>query len=83
VWVSDIDGRSGKYLLPRNGHSRLAAETVSAFTGRIRYVCDSEAEAADFHRLIAFAVFAGIGSHTTYGFGAIEIECAQLPFAEW
>jgi hypothetical protein len=68
VWVSDIDGHSETQILTRRGgHGKV----ISGFTGRIRYVCDqgTDAEAADFGALIAFAAFAGAGSHTTYGFG--------------
>jgi hypothetical protein len=85
VWVSDIDGRSEATTLTRNvrrGASwRLEDETISGFTGRIRYVCDqgTDDEAATFNSLIAFAHFAGVGSHTTYGFGAIASEPTWQP----
>ena len=60
VWVSDVDGHSETQILTRRGGRR---EVVSGFTGRIRYVCDqgTDAEAADFSALIAFAAFAGAG----------------------
>ena len=75
VWVSDIEGHSEAHILPRRarhgGQWRLTEEVISGFTGRIRYVCDhgTDTEAADFGALLAFAAYAGAGSHTTYGFG--------------
>jgi CRISPR-associated endoribonuclease Cas6 len=75
VWVSDIEGRSEAHILSRRvrsgGRPRLVEEVISGFAGRIRYVCDhgTEAEAANFGALLAFAAYAGTGSHTTYGFG--------------
>lgn len=80
VWVSDIEGRSEVQILTRRvkkgGQWREEGEVISGFVGRIRYVCDqgSEAEAADFNALMAFAAFAGIGSHTTHGFGTAIAE---------
>jgi CRISPR-associated endoribonuclease Cas6 len=78
VWVSDVDGHSETQILTRRGGRR---EVVSGFTGRIRYVCDqgTDAEAAGFSALIAFAAFAGAGSHTTYGFGVTCIEPTWQP----
>jgi CRISPR/Cas system endoribonuclease Cas6 (RAMP superfamily) len=54
---------------------------VSGFTGRIRYVCDrgSDAEAGTFGALLAFAAYAGAGSHTTYGFGVVSPETTWQP----
>ncbi len=75
VWVSDLEGHSEAHILPRRarhgGQRRLTEEVISGFAGRIRYVCDhgTQAEAADFGALMAFAAYAGAGSHTTYGFG--------------
>lgn len=75
VWVSDIEGHSEAHILSRRargrGQSRFTEEVISGFTGRIRYVCDhgTETEAAEFGALLAFAAYAGVGSHTTYGFG--------------
>lgn len=80
VWVSDLDGRSATQILTRRvkdgGQWREEEEVISGFVGRIRYVCDqgSDAEAADFSALMAFAAFAGIGSHTTHGFGTAVAE---------
>ena len=56
-------------------------EVISGFTGRIRYACDhgTEAEAADFGALLAFAAYAGAGSHTTYGFGVLRPEPTWQP----
>lgn len=85
VWVSDIEGRSEVQILTRNvrrgGQWHLEEEVISGFTGRIRYVCDhgKDTEAADFNALMAFALFAGIGSHTTYGFGAVAREPTWQP----
>ncbi len=80
VWVSDLDGHSETQVLTRRikkgGQWREEDEIVSGFVGRIRYVCDqgSDSEAADFNALMAFAAFAGIGSHTTHGFGTAIAE---------
>lgn len=85
VWVSDIDGHSEACALTRktrrNGTWRLDDEVISGFTGRIRYVCDqgSDDEAAAFDALLGFAAFAGVGSHTTYGFGVISPEPTWQP----
>lgn len=84
VWVSDIEGHSEAHILsrrPRGGQARHAEEVISGFTGRIRYVCDhgSEAEAAGFGALLAFAAYAGAGSHTTYGFGVARPEPTWQP----
>lgn len=85
VWVSDIDGHSEAHILPRrarrDGQWRLTEEVISGFTGRIRYVCDhgTEAEAAEFGALLAFAAYAGAGSHTTYGFGVTRPEPTWQP----
>jgi CRISPR-associated endoribonuclease Cas6 len=91
VWVSDVDGRSQVQILDRHGRpgKRAAQEVVSGFTGRIRYVCDrgSEVEASTFGALLAFATYAGAGSHTTYGFGVVCPEPTWQPpsvrGAEW
>lgn len=85
VWVSDIEGHSEAHILSRRagggGQARFTEEVISGFTGRIRYVCDhgSEAEAADFGALLAFAAYAGAGSHTTYGFGVARPEPTWQP----
>jgi CRISPR-associated endoribonuclease Cas6 len=85
LWVSDLEGRSEAHILSRRvrkgGQSRLTEEVISGFTGRIRYVCDhgTEAEAADFGALMAFAAYAGAGSHTTYGFGVTCLEPTWQP----
>jgi CRISPR/Cas system endoribonuclease Cas6 (RAMP superfamily) len=85
VWVSDIDGHSEVQILTRNvrrgGQWHLEDEVISGFIGRIRYVCGrgSDAEAADFDALMAFSVFAGVGSHTTYGFGVVAPELTWQP----
>lgn len=84
VWVSDIDGHSQVQLLARHGRrpgQKAVPEVVSGFTGRIRYVCDrgSDAEASTFGALLAFAAYAGVGSHTTYGFGIVSPETTWQP----
>lgn len=85
VWVSDLDGHSEAQILARNirreGASVRREEVISGFTGRVRYVCDhgTDAEAACFAALLAFAAFAGAGSHTAYGFGAITAEPTWQP----
>lgn len=83
VWISDLDGRTEVQLLPRTvrrpaGPERRE-EVVSGFVGRMRFVCDqgSDAEADAFGALLAFAAFAGAGSHTAYGFGV------TLPEPTW
>jgi CRISPR-associated endoribonuclease Cas6 len=84
VWISDIDGHSQVQLLVRHSrHSgqKAAREVVSGFVGRIRYVCDrgSDAEASIFGALLSFAAYAGVGSHTTYGFGVVSPETTWQP----
>jgi CRISPR-associated endoribonuclease Cas6 len=85
VWVSDIEGHSEAHILTRSakrgGRWEFTDEVISGFTGRIRYVCDrgTQTEAADFGALLAFAAYAGAGSHTTYGFGVICPEPTWQP----
>jgi CRISPR-associated endoribonuclease Cas6 len=85
VWVSDLDGHSQVQVLSRrlhrDGQPVTEDEVVSGFTGRVRYVCDhgSNDEAAVFHALLAFAGFAGAGSHTAYGFGVVAPEPTWQP----
>jgi CRISPR-associated endoribonuclease Cas6 len=83
VWISDLDGRSEVQVLTRRvnrgGSWHLEEEVISGFVGRIRFVCDTgtEDQAATFHALMAFAAFAGVGAHTTHGFGV------TLPEPTW
>lgn len=89
VWVSDVEGRSEVHNLPRKApHGQVRGqgqarrdEVVSGFVGRIRYVCDhgSDQDAAAFDAIMEFAVFAGAGSHTTYGFGVLQHEPTWQP----
>jgi CRISPR-associated endoribonuclease Cas6 len=85
IWVSDIDGHSEAHTLTRNirkqGTWHREDETISGFTGRLRYVCDTGTndQAATFHALMNFAAYAGVGSHTTYGLGIIEPEPTWQP----
>jgi hypothetical protein len=85
VWISDIDGHSETQIIARrakrNGQWQMEEEIVSGFVGRIRYVCDqgTDADAADFDALMAFAAFAGAGSHTTHGLGAVVHEPTWQP----
>jgi CRISPR/Cas system endoribonuclease Cas6 (RAMP superfamily) len=72
VWVSDVDGHSAAL--------RLRDTVVSGFLGRVRYVCDgSDEEAAAVDALLAFARFAGIGSHTAFGLGSVEVNPTWQP----
>lgn len=85
VWVSDIDGHSEVQVLSRRAHRDggppRQEEIISGFTGRIRYVCDdgTDTDAASFSALLAFAAFAGAGSHTAYGFGTVVPEPTWQP----
>lgn len=84
VWVSDLDGHTEVQILTRrrrDDHPAADDEVISGFTGRVRYVCDhgSDAEAACFGALMAFAAFAGAGSHTAYGFGVVVPEPTWQP----
>lgn len=72
VWVSDLDGQSEVAI--------LRGRVVSGYVGRLRYVADGPAEEAEaFAALMNFAAFAGIGSHTTYGFGTVVPEHTWQP----
>jgi CRISPR-associated endoribonuclease Cas6 len=85
VWVSDLDGHTEVQILPRtvrlDGRQERRQEIISGFVGRVRYVCDhgSDAEATAFGELLAFAAFAGAGSHTAYGFGVLIPEPTWQP----
>jgi CRISPR-associated endoribonuclease Cas6 len=85
VWVSDLDGRNEVQALTRNlrrdGGRQPQEEIISGYTGRIRYACDqgTSDDAATFHALISFAAYAGVGAHTTYGFGVISPEPTWQP----
>jgi hypothetical protein len=85
VRISDLDGHSEVQILPRtmrrNGGQERREEVISGFTGRVRYVCDhgTDVEAAAFGALLAFAAFAGAGSHTAYGFGVVIPEPTWQP----
>jgi CRISPR-associated endoribonuclease Cas6 len=72
VWVSDVEGRS-ECLRSRD-------MLVSGFVGRVRYVCDGSAEAAaTVGALFSFARFAGIGSHTAFGLGTVDLSPTWQP----
>lgn len=85
VWVSDLDGRTEVQLLPRtvrnDGGQERREEVISGFVGRVRYVCDQgdDAGAVVFGALLAFAAYAGAGSHTAYGFGVTVPEPTWQP----
>jgi len=85
VWISDVDGRSEVQFLTRRvrrgGRPQAEEEVVSGFVGRLRYVCDrgTDAEAAGFDALMAFGLFAGVGSHTTSGLGVMVPEPTWQP----
>jgi hypothetical protein len=86
VWISDLDGHSQVQTLSRRVSQHGGTqpprreEIISGFTGRVRYVCDgTSTEAACFAALLAFGRFAGVGSHTSYGFGTIVAEFTWQP----
>jgi CRISPR-associated endoribonuclease Cas6 len=85
VWISDLDGHTKVQLLSRtarqDGRAVRREEVISGFVGRVRYVCDhgTDDEAAAFGALLAFASFAGAGSHTAYGFGVVIPEPTWQP----
>jgi CRISPR-associated endoribonuclease Cas6 len=67
LWVSDIEGRSEALL--------VGGRIVSGFVGSVRYVCDgSNSEAATVDALLRFATHAGVGAHTAFGFGVVQVE---------
>jgi CRISPR-associated endoribonuclease Cas6 len=66
VWVSDIEGRSEPFTLKQM--------IVSGFVGRLRYVCDGTPDQiAAVSSLFSFARYAGIGSHTAFGCGTVDV----------
>jgi CRISPR-associated endoribonuclease Cas6 len=72
VWVSDLDGHSEV--------ADLKGQVLSGFLGRVRYSCDGPAEEAClFDAVISLAAYAGIGSHTTFGFGTVIAEPTWQP----
>jgi CRISPR-associated endoribonuclease Cas6 len=72
LWVSDLDGHSVTV--------RRAGLLVSGFVGRIRYVCDGSAvDAAAADALFRFGAYAGVGSHTAFGFGVVSTEATWQP----
>jgi CRISPR-associated endoribonuclease Cas6 len=85
IWVSDLDGRNEVQALTRkvrrDGGWQPREEIISGYTGRIRYACDQGADddAAAFHALMSFAAYAGVGAHTTYGFGVVCPEPTWQP----
>jgi CRISPR/Cas system endoribonuclease Cas6 (RAMP superfamily) len=73
VWVADLEGRSSRFSLHGDVGSPKAT-VVSGFTGRVRYRCDGDArQARAVDALLAFARFAGVGSHTAYGLGTVRV----------
>jgi CRISPR-associated endoribonuclease Cas6 len=67
LWVSDVEGHSEALLLD--------GRIVSGFIGSIRYVCDGpDSDATAVDELLRFATYAGIGSHTAFGFGLVRVE---------
>jgi CRISPR-associated endoribonuclease Cas6 len=70
VWVSDLDGHSEVL--------RLRDTVVSGFVGRVRYVYEGPpADAADVDALFGLARYAGIGSHTAFGLGTVDVQHHQ------
>lgn len=62
LWITDIEVTSQV--------SKVGGLTVSGFTGRIRFACDSGDEvSATVDRLVRLAPYTGVGAHTTRGFG--------------
>lgn len=67
VWLTDIDVAS--HVL------RVDGRIVSGFTGRLRFTCDAGPQvAAAVDQLVRLAPFAGVGAHTTRGFGMVRLE---------
>ena len=85
VWISDLDGHTEVQMLSRrsrrDGARLRREEVISGFVGRVRYACDhgTDTETAAFGALLAFASFAGAGSHTAYGFGVLVPEPTWQP----
>jgi CRISPR-associated endoribonuclease Cas6 len=72
VWLTDIDVTSQVV--------RVAGRTVSGFTGRLRFACDAGPEAARaVNTLVGLAPYAGVGAHTTSGFGVTALESTWQP----
>lgn len=65
IWISDIDGASR--------HFRTGKMHVSGFTGRARYVCDTDDAARVFTALLEFSRLVGLGAKTRRGLGCIDI----------
>ena len=66
TWVSDLDGRTVAV--------RRAGRIVAGFVGQVRYVNDGSPVEQDAVRaLLRLACFAGIGSHTAFGFGTVTL----------
>ncbi len=72
LWVSDVEGRSQPLV--------LRDTVVSGFVGQVRYVCDGTPDHADaVGALMRFAGYAGIGSHTAFGFGTVGVTSTWQP----
>ncbi|BCB74579.1 CRISPR-associated endoribonuclease Cas6 [Phytohabitans flavus] len=72
VWLTDIDVASQTV--------RVNDRVISGFTGRLRFVCDTDSQAAaSVERLVRLAAYAGIGAHTTRGFGLNRREPTWTP----
>ncbi|GLI00900.1 CRISPR system precrRNA processing endoribonuclease RAMP protein Cas6 [Phytohabitans aurantiacus] len=74
VWLTDIDVASQTV--------RVNDRTVSGFTGRLRFVFDTDGEseaAASVDALVRLAEYAGIGAYTTRGFGMVRQEPTWTP----
>jgi CRISPR/Cas system endoribonuclease Cas6 (RAMP superfamily) len=67
VWVTDLNGA--------NQVVKVNNLTVSGFVGRIRFTCDGPpTTAAAIDKLMRLAPYAGVGAHTTRGFGHVRLE---------
>jgi CRISPR-associated endoribonuclease Cas6 len=70
VWLTDITVTSA--VLRVNGR------VMSAFTGRIRFACDTTAQtAAAVDRLVRLAPYSGIGAYTGWGFGTVRTDTTR------
>jgi CRISPR-associated endoribonuclease Cas6 len=72
VWVSDVEGRS--VPLRSDGSSLIG------FVGRVRYICaGTDEQGRTVQVLLRFAEYAGVGCHTSCGFGVVRLERIWQP----
>jgi len=65
AYVRDVEGRSDVI--------DLKGTVVSAFTGRVVLAAEEPSAAAGLDRLLGFASYAGVGSHTARGLGGVAV----------